>query len=181
VPNAAPPTRVNLSSSRGVQHILAAAVSMLLGAFGVVSAVLGRAGVGFGVLGGFLLLAGAALAWGSTLAADRLVIDSEAVARTVGRRTVWRLRWVHMAAVRFGRTRWEDEVPEGHEIPRDALWLVPLAAVADHPEIAPALEPRPVDGVMQPTFEVPLGLNPKVWDEVRDAIVRHAPPHLVAG
>jgi hypothetical protein len=132
-----------------------------------------------GVLGGLLLVVGAVLAWGSRAAADRLTFDADAVARNVGPRNVWRLRWQHMSAVRFGTTRWQHEVPDDQQPPRDALWLVPLSAVAGPPEIAPALADRPIDGIMQPAFEVPLGLNPKVWDAVRDAVVRHAPPQLL--
>jgi hypothetical protein len=172
-------TVVTLSRSGGVKHLLAAAVSVLLGVFGIVWAAVGQTNVVTAVLGGLLVLAGVALAYGSKVAADRLVFDADAVARNVGPRNLWRLRWQHMAAVRFGRTHWEDEVPEGQEPARDALWLVPLTAVADHPQIAPALQPRPIDGIMQPTFEVPLGLDPKVWDAVHDAVRSRAPAQLL--
>jgi hypothetical protein len=174
-------TVVTLSRSGGLNHLLAAAASMLLGVFGLVWTAIGRGGVAVGVLGGVLLVIGALLAWGSRAAADRLVFDDDAVARNIGPRNLWRLRWQHMAAVRFGSTHWQDEVPEGQEPARDALWLVPLTAVAGHPKIAPALEDRPIDGIMQPTFEVPLGLNPKLWDAAHDAVVRHAPTNLTAG
>ena len=176
----APSTAVALRRSGGINHLLAAVASMLLGLFGIVWAAIGRAGVVLGVLGGVLLVLGAALAWGSRAAADRLVFDADAVARNIGPRNIWRLRWQHIAAVRFGRIHWQDELPEGQQASRDALWLVPLTAVAGHPKIAPALEDRPIDGIMQPTFEVALGLNPKVWDAVHDAVQRHAPAHLTA-
>jgi hypothetical protein len=172
-------TVVTLSRSGGINHLLAAVASMLLGGFGIIWAALGHGRVLLGVLGGVLLVLGAALAWGSRVAADRLVFDADAVARNVGPRNLWRLRWQHMAAVRFGSTHWQDDVPEGQQPHRDALWLVPLAAVAGHPEIAPALADRPVDGILQPTFEVPLGLNPKLWDAVHVAVLRHAPDQLV--
>jgi hypothetical protein len=179
---------VTLSRSGGLNHRLAAAASALLGAFGIVWAVVGPAGAVVAVLGALLLLAGGLLAWGARMAADRLVFDVDAISRDIGPRNLWRLRWQHMAAVRFGRLPREDEseneLPDGPDAPssdrpRDALWLVPLSAVAGHPEIAPALAPRPIDGVTQQTFEVPLGRDPKVWDAVHAAVLRHAPARLV--
>lgn len=174
---------VTLRRSGGVNHMLAAAVSVLLGLFGIIWAAVGRGSVVVGVLGAVLLVLGALLAWGIRAAADRLVFDDDAVSRSIGTRQLWRLRWQHMAAVRFGSTRWNDaeDEQEADHGRRDALWLVPLTAVAGHPEIAPALEPRPIDGVQQPTFEVSLGLSRKVWDAVHAAVERHAPPQLLGG
>jgi hypothetical protein len=171
-------TEVTLRRSAGLNHVLAAAVSILLGLFGIVWVASGHGGVLVGVLAGVLLALGALLAWGIRAATDRLVFDDDAVSRSIGPRQLWRLRWQHMAAVRFGSTRWDDPDVE-QDGRRDALWLVPLAALIGHPEIAPALESRPIDGVLQPTFEVALGLNRKVWDGVRAAVERHAPPQLL--
>lgn len=197
-------TVVTLGRSAGLNHVLAAAASILLGLFGVVWAATGHARVLVGVLGAVLLAVGALLAWGVRAAADRLVFDADAVSRSVGPRQLWRLRWQHMAAVRFGRGGGQDGRGDGQDDghgddgedagdqraedggpgrARDgrpnALWLVPLAAIVGHPEIAPALQPRPIDGRLQPTFEVTLGFSPKVRDAVRGAVERHAPPHLL--
>ena len=139
-----------------------AALSLVLGAIGV-AAFAATGSVLLLVLGILVLVVGAALVLASLAPNDVLLVDDDAIGRDVARQNQWRLRWAHMAAVRF--------VPPG-------LWLVPLPEVATHPEIAPALEPREVDGARLPTFAVPL--DPRVTGAVRAAITRHAPPRLLA-
>ena len=155
-------TSVSLSPTETRKLQLSAGASGVAGLFVLLSSVLGSTGV-IGVVAGCVLLAnGVVIGFAGRHRGTRLIVDDDAVARDVNARNTWRLRWAHMAAVRF--------VP-------DALWLVPLAEVASHPQIAPALEPREVDGVVTPTFAVPL--DPRVADAVRAAITQHAPPRLL--
>lgn len=139
-----------------------AALSLVLGVVGVGSFAFDGS-VLLLILGIVLLVVGALMTLASRAPADVLVVDADAVGRDVRRANQWRLRWAHMAAVRFGA---------------DGLWLVPLPEVAEHPEIAPALEPRQVDGASAPTFVV--ALAPRTIEAVRAAITRHAPPPLLA-
>lgn len=139
-----------------------AGLSLALGVLGVVSFAAG-AGVLLLVLGLVLLALGVLMVFASRAANDVLVVDDDAVARDLARQNQWRLRWAHMAAVRFAA---------------DGLWLVPLPEVAGHPQIGPALEPREVDGASTPTFVVPL--DARALDAVRAAVTRHAPAKLTA-
>jgi hypothetical protein len=135
-------------------------LSLVLGVIGVGSFVFGGS-VLLLILGILLLVVGALLLAASRAPNDVLVIDDDAIGRDLARQNQWRLRWAHMAAVRFEA---------------DAVLLVPLPEVADHPQIAPALEPRDIDGVSRPTFTV--RIDPRRTGAVRAAIRRHAPPQL---
>ena len=138
----------------------------------VLSLALGVAGLGIAVsnddvlvfvLAIVLIVVAALMAIASLAASDVLVVDDDAISLDIARRNQWRLRWAHMAAVRFVD---------------NAVLLVPLPEVAQHREIAPALTPHDVDGVSTPGFEVPLG--PAVIQAVRAAVTQHAPPELLA-
>jgi hypothetical protein len=139
-----------------------AGLSLVLGLVGIVAAALGR-GVLVLVLGIVLLVLGGLLTLASRAAKDVLVVDDDAVGREIARQNQWRLRWAHMAAVRFEA---------------DALLLVPLPEVAGHPQIAPALAEHRIDGTPRPAFAVPL--DPHATAAVRAAVERHAPPQLLA-
>jgi hypothetical protein len=115
------------------------------------------------VLGIALLVVGGLLLVASRAPSDVLVVDDDAVGRDLARQSQWRLRWAHMAVVRFSG---------------DAVLLVPLPDVAGHPAIAPALEQRDVDGVSMSTFCV--RLDARSLDAARTAITQHAPPELLA-
>jgi hypothetical protein len=153
---------ITLARAGSARSWTVCALSLVLGLVGIATFVFGGSvlllvlGIALLVVGGLLLLA-------SRAANDVLVVDDDAVARDLARQNQWRLRWAHMAAVRFAG---------------DALLLVPLPEVAGHPEIAPALEERDVDGTRTPTFCVPLGAH--TLAAARAAITEHAPPHLLA-
>ena len=156
-------TRIALSRSDLLKRRLFAIGSVVSGLLCALGYALDGAGL-IGLITGIVLIAnGVLVAFASQHAGAWLVVDDDAVARDVGRRNEWRLRWAHIAVVRFGK---------------DALWLVPSADVAAHPQIAPALEPHDVDGVSTPTFTVPL--DPRTSAAVRAAVEKHAPPRLLA-
>ncbi len=157
-----PADTITLARAGSPRSWTVAALSLVLGVIGAVAFV-ADASVLLLVLGILLLLVGAALVAASLAPKDVLVVDDDAIGRDLVRRNQWRLRWAHMAAVRIGT---------------NAVWLVPLDEVADHPQIAPALAPRDIDGVNRPTFEVPL--DPRSGEAVRAAVTRHAPSQLLA-
>ncbi len=153
---------ITLARAGSVRSWAVSALSLALGLVGVGAFVFGGS-VLLLVLGIALLVVGGLLVLASRAANDVLVVDDDAVARDLARRNQWRLRWAHMAAVRFSG---------------DALLLVPLPEVAGHPDIAPALDERDVDGTRTPTFCVLL--DPQTLAAARAAITQHAPPHLLA-
>ena len=156
------PTSIPLARAGSTRSWTVSALSLVLGIVGIGTFVFGGS-VLLLILGIALLVVGSLLVLASRAANDVLVVDDDAIARDLARQNQWRLRWAHMAAVRFDA---------------NALLLVPLPDVAGHREIAPALEARDVDGVRTPTFEVPL--NPALMAAVRAAITQHAPPRLLA-
>jgi hypothetical protein len=151
---------------------LARAGSVKTWAVFVLSLVLGVIGLGIAtsnddllvfILAVVLIVVAALMAIASLAASDVLLVDDDAIARDLDRKNQWRLRWAHVAAVRFTN---------------DAVLLVPLPEVADHPQIAPALEPQAIDGQQKATFAV--RLDPGKTAAARLAITRHAPHALLA-
>ena len=161
MPTAAP-TTITLARAGSTRSWTVSALSLVLGLVGIGTFVAGGS-VLLLILGIALLVVGVLLVLASRAPNDVLVVDDDAIGRDLARQNQWRLRWAHMAAVRFDP---------------DALLLVPQPEVAAHREIAPALEPRDVDGVRTPTFAVPL--DPALIGAVRAAVTQHAPPGLLA-
>ena len=157
-----PADKITLARAGPARSWTVAVLSFVLGIIGVVSFSVDGS-VLLLVLGILLLVVGAALVAASRAPKDLLTIDDDAIGRDVARQNQWRLRWAHMAAVRFSG---------------DALLLVPLPDVAGHPEIAPALEQRDVDGASMSTFCVRLDVQS--LEAARAAITQHAPPELLA-
>ena len=126
---------------------------------------LGTASVLILVCGIGLFALGALAAAVQLAPSDWLQVGPDSISGWHGRQQLWQLRWQHMAEVRFA--------PEG-------IQLVPLESVAEHPEIAPALEPRSIDGVVAAHLELQIGPEEKTLRAARAAITQHAPPQLLA-